>query len=148
MKTGGIQHSWRTRIGLMFMALLVLQSAIPFNKSAVRAAPVRATTYPCDIEVSYTGMDTTHVAYDATGCSEYTGANRVDLMVSVNGSTSTLGSGVTNGRYRHTGLPLFADVDYFFRFIYPAAPSVDKGDSFSVPRPLDRCTGLCCLMRL
>ena len=90
MKTGGSQHSWRTRIGLIVTALLVLQSAIPLNKLAVQAAPVRATTYPCDIEVSYTGMDTTHVAYDATGCSEYTGANRVDLMVTVNGSTSTL----------------------------------------------------------
>ncbi len=130
MKTGSSLHSWRTCIGLIVTALLVFQSAIPLNKLSVQAAPLRATTYPCDIEVSYTGMDTTHVAYDANGCdSNYVvpGWTTADLMVTVNGSTTTLLSGVTSGTYRHTGLPLYADVDYSFRFNYPASPPVDSG---------------------
>ena len=103
----------------MVTTLLVLQSAIPLNKSSVRAAPLRTITGGCGIEVSYTGMDTTHVIYDSTGCSQTAGATSVDLRVTVNSATTTLIPGITNGKYRHISLPLYADVNYFFRFNYP-----------------------------
>jgi hypothetical protein len=118
--------SWRIYAGILGTLLVVLQTAMPGVHQVVRAAHLHAISGGCGIEVSYTGMDNTHVIYDATGCSEMVGATSVSLMATINSSTTVSLASTGSGTYHHTGLPLYANVSYFFRFNKMGSP-VDVG---------------------
>ena len=119
--------SWKTYLGILGTLLVVLQAALPGVHQGVQAARAHTISGGCGIEVSYTGMDNTHVNYDATGCSEMAGGPiPVSLMATINSSTTVSLTSTAKGTYHHIGLPLYASVYYFFRFSTSGGP-VDSG---------------------